>query len=272
VHLISTGECLNAVQAKGYFRENFGRIIPASSIKEALRRNGLRSRIRRKKPLLGERHRRLRYQFALDHKDWTDDDWKKVIWSDESKFEVFGTRGREYCWRRPGEMLMPHHVKPIVKHGGGSVMIWGCMTSQGVGFMCRIDNILDGELYREILNGEFLDTLEWYGLDWGQIIFQHDNDPKHTAKLTRSWFPANGVSLLNWPPCSPDLNPMENVWAEIGRFVRNQQSLPKNRAELWAALQEAWNSIGPALCTKLIGTMRERIRDVLKAKGGYTRW
>ena len=75
------------------------------------------------------------------------EDWKRVIWSDESKLNLFGSDGRIYCWKSSKEPLRPHHVKPTVKHGGGSIMVWGCMTPEGVGYLCRIDGGLNAELY-----------------------------------------------------------------------------------------------------------------------------
>jgi hypothetical protein len=75
---------------------------------------------------------------------------------------------------------------------GGNIMVWGCVYSKGVGHLCRID----GELYRQILNDEFVATLNWYSLSKEEIVFQQDNDPKHMAKLTTKWFEDNKITLL----------------------------------------------------------------------------
>ena len=71
-----------------------------------------------------------------------------MVWSDESKFQIFGSDGRQYCWRKEGEALKDAHIKSTVKFGGGSVFVWGCFTCHGVGFLCKIDGSLDAELYR----------------------------------------------------------------------------------------------------------------------------
>ena len=78
-------------------------------------------------------------------------------------------------------------MKQTIKHGGGSMMIWGYMTAQGVGFMCKIDSIMDQYLYRSILEDELLKTIEFYELEPKHVIFQHDNDPKHKAKSIQNW-------------------------------------------------------------------------------------
>ena len=88
-------------------------------------------------------------------------------------------------------------VKPTIKYGAGNIMVWGCFTSKGDRFfLCQIENGLDSALYREILNDEFKATVNWYQMDLKEIIFQQDNDPKHTAKLTKQWFENNNIKSI----------------------------------------------------------------------------
>jgi len=136
-------------------------------------------------------------------------------------FKVFGSSGRKYCWRRRGQLLSDSQVYPKAKHGGGNIMVWGCFTCHGVGYLCRINQSLDAELYRQILDIDFKGTLAFYNLEKDKIIFQQDNDPKHTAKLTKQWFIDNQIPLLEWPVQSPDLNPMEYLWSEIDSRLGN---------------------------------------------------
>src|SRR6185369_10602063 len=188
VRKIKTGECSTAVAVQKKLRTDDEVIISSNTVRRVLRRHGYEARVKRKRPLLMEKHRKKRLNFAKEHKDWTIDDWSKVIWSDESKFQLFGSDGREYYWKRPEELLKPRHVQPTVKFGGGRIFVWGCMTWEGIGYMCRIKSKLNAQLYVDILEEDFQKTLDYYGLSPNDIIFMQDNDPKHKAKRTRRWF------------------------------------------------------------------------------------
>ncbi len=126
-----------------------------------------------------------RLEFAKKHQEWTADDWKRVIFSDETKINRFNSDGRSWAWFREAGELDSRTVHQIPKHGGGGVMIWGCMAWQGVGYMCKIDGNMDQHLYKTILEDDLMKTIDFYDLDSSKIIFQHDNDPKHTAKSVR---------------------------------------------------------------------------------------
>ena len=88
--------------------------------------------VKTKRPLLSAKHHKACFDFAYAHKDWTLDDWKRVIWSDETKINRLGSDGRKWVWKKSGERLSDRLVEGTVKFGGGSVMIWGCMTWEGV--------------------------------------------------------------------------------------------------------------------------------------------
>jgi transposase len=271
-HLTSSGKILTAVDIQKHLQSSKLASTSTGTIRNSLKRMGLRARVRRRAPLLRPIHRRKRLDFCNKYKNWTMEDWRRVIWSDETKVNLFGSDGKSYCWRIPGAPTKDHHFQPTIKHGGGSIFLWGCMTSNGVGFMAKINNGLDSKLYTEILQGELLESLKWYGMKMDEIIFQHDNDPKHTAFCTKKWLARSGLRVLDWPSQSPDLNPIEHLWAELKKRVRNRQKPPTTLNELWEAVEEEWNDIPRDFCLKLIDTMPARIRDVLKAKGGNTCW
>ena len=100
------------------------------------------------------------------------EDWKCVIWSDETKINHIGSDGRKWAWKRAGEGLSDRLVEGTVKFGGGSVMLWGCMTWEGFGFACRIEGKMDADLYVQILEEELQQTLGFFDKSQEDIIFQ----------------------------------------------------------------------------------------------------
>lgn len=272
IRRIMTDEAPTAVALQKSLKINEKINVSANTIRRALKRHGMVARVKRKKPLLSKTHRHKRLAFAKKYMHWTVEDWERVIWSDESKFQIFGSDGRQYCWKREGENLDNRLVKPTVKFGGGSVFVWGCFTSKGVGYLCRIDGGLDAELYCKILSEDFMETLNYYGLEVENIIFQQDNDPKHTAKRTAKWFEENKINVLSWPAQSPDLNPIEHLWNDVDHRLRLLNVEIKGKDSLWEHVSKIWNETSKDTCDKLIKSMPERVRDVYKVSGGYTRW
>ena len=94
--------------------------------------------VKSKCPLFSAKHCKACLDFAYAHKDWTVDDWKRVIWSDETKINCLGSDGHKWAWKKAGEGLSNRLVEGTVKFGGGSVVMWGCLTWQGVGLPLRL--------------------------------------------------------------------------------------------------------------------------------------
>jgi transposase len=246
--------------------------VTAQTIRNALKRRGLKAAAKVKKPLLTKRHRRLRMLFARKYEQWTVEDWKRVVFSDETKVNRYGSDGRKWCWKQRGALLPSHQVSPTVKHGGGSLMVWGCFMAQGVGNLVRIDATMDRHVYLQILQEDLLGSLDWYGVDKTKIVFQHDNDPKHTSNIVTAWLANEHIEVLDWPPQSPDLNPIEHVWRHFKMELAKHPTMATSMHELWERAEEAWNKIPTELLVHLIESMPEGIATVIAANGGYTRF
>ena len=185
--------------------------VHTSTISRSLHKAGLYGRVARKKPLLKKPNLKARMEFVKKYVDDTADMWKKVLWSDETKIELFGLKSKRYVWRKPKTAHYPVNTIPSVKHGGGSIMLWGCFSSAGTGKLVRIEGRMDGAKYRRILEENLFESAKTLKLG-RKFTFQQDNDPKHKAKATLEWLNKKRINVLEWPSQSPDLN-------LIGKFI-----------------------------------------------------
>ncbi|CAK5267780.1 unnamed protein product [Mycena citricolor] len=256
----------NATELKDAFFPD----VSVKTIKRNLRIAGLEAHIRRPIPFISALNLKRRKEWGESHVHWQVEDWKRVLFSDESIFRLFGSDGIEWCWRKPSERLDPRFTKKRVKHGGGKITVWGMITPHGLGRLVRIDGNLNKELYREILKDDLLGTLDDLDLDPRDYIFQQDNDPKHTARIVTTWFAENHIAVLPWPASSPDMNIIEHVWSHLDKKVRKRKPLPSNVEQLWTALQEEWARIDEGYIESLYDSMPRRIRALIAAKGGNT--
>ncbi|EIE91413.1 hypothetical protein RO3G_16124 [Rhizopus delemar RA 99-880] len=193
-----------------------------------------------------------RLEWAKKHQDWTVEEWRKVVFSDETKINVWGSDGCKYYWKRPNDPLQPHHPELTVKHGAGKLMMWGCITSEGPGYACQIyDGNMNANVYRHILDTTLRDTMQYYNFNWSNIYFQHDNDPKHKAKSTMDWLDNHQVRYISdWSPQSPDLNPIEHVWHQLKLKLSCYERRAKNTDELWERVEKVWNGFDKELCQR----------------------
>jgi transposase len=269
---ITSGRIDTAVGLARDLKDSIGVEVGPDTVRRALKEAGMKAVTKKKKPYLQPRHIRQRLEFALRHQSWTVDDWKRVIWSDETKINRMGSDGRKWVWKKPSNTLISREIQPTMKFGGGNLMFWGCMTAKGVGYGCRIDGRMNADIYTSILNDFLLPTIKYYKLNKRTAIFQQDNDSKHSSQTARKWLETNKINILAWPPQSPDLNPMEHLWQHLKKKLGEYNTEPCGILELWERVEKEWDKIPVDICTKLIESMPKRIAEVLKAKGGYTNY
>ncbi len=233
-----------------------------STITAALHQSGLYGRVAWRKPLLSARHMKARME---DSKMVTN----KILWSDETKIELFDLNSKRYVWRKPGTAHHLSNTVPTVKHGGGSIMLWGCFSAAGTGRLVAIEGKMNAAKYRDILDENLLQSAQDIRLG-RRFTFQQDNDPKPTAKITKEWLHNNSVTFLEGPSQSPGLNPIEHLWRDLKMAVH--QRLPSNLTKLERICKEEWQRIPKSRCEKLVASFPKRLMAVLKQKGASTKY
>ena len=249
------------------FSKTSGKSISRDSVSRRLKDRGLYAMVPLSKPLVSKKNQKTRLAFAAKHVVWSEEQWNQVWFSDESKFNVFGSDGRVHVRRKTGERFSPNCVKTTVKFGGGSVMVWGMISSSGVGPLIRLHGKVNAEVYKQLLDQHVLPV--FYASSQNPVFMQ-DNAPCHKAKKVMDFLKANNVTTMEWPPQSPDLNPIENVWKLIGE--RTQKSNPKNQDHLWRLLSNEWNQITPLFCNNLIKSCNRRCAAVIERRGLFTKY
>ena len=268
---ITTGRLDNAVQATKFINNIIPHPVCPQTVRNILKANNFCSVVKKKCPLLKRQHRINHLKFAKYHENWTVEDWKRVLWSDETKINRIGSDGRVYTWKQRGEQLSDRTTTPTVKHGGGNnLVVWGCMGWNGVGKLVEVQRTMDAQQYCDILDDGLEESFEKLEMDEGERIFQQDNDPKHTSKKATQWFEDNGIEVLAWPAQSPDINPIKHLWVHLKKELQKYSTSPKGVHELWDRVVEKWNGIPVGTCQKLIESMPRRIQAVIRANGGHT--
>lgn len=262
-----------AVQVKRAVLRDFGMFVSADTVRRGLREGGLRAIEKKKKPALTEKQQKARYEWALRHQHWTMDDWRRVIWSDEVRIALYGSDGRSWAWKAPDAPLQREHVRQTKKFGGGSIMVWSCISWQGIGFMSLIEGTMNGELYLEVMKDELWQSIDEAGLNPREVIYMHDNASPHTTKTNVEWLDKQPFKTMVWPANSPDLNPIENMWSRLKyKLFHEYDDPPKGINMLWDRTVETWYNIERDEVRKYMETMPKRVQHVLKSKGMWIKY
>ncbi len=140
-----------------------GQHVSTQTIRHTLHPIGLHGCHPRRKPLLKMMHKKARKQFAKDKQTKDMDYWNRVLWSDETKINVCGSDGVKRMWRQSGEEYKDKCVLPTIKHGGGSVMVLGCMSASGTGELQFIEGTMNANMYCDILKQSMIPSLRRLG-------------------------------------------------------------------------------------------------------------
>lgn len=242
------------------------------------------------KPRLTQAMMKKRLNWAKKYKKFSLNDWERVYlyiytcfiikyfiilifqvcFSDESMFQVLDEKSK-FVRRKSDEKFLSECTAPTIKHPL-SVMVWSVISMKGLGPLYIVDGTMNAVKYQTVLEEELLPTLESWTEEDKNLIFMHDGAPCHKAKVVQTFLNQNNVEVLDWPGNSPDMNPIENVWAVIKSELSRMR--PTNKKQVVEYLKDIWNNNLkiPEVIQHCIQSMPRRIKAVLDAKGGPTKY
>jgi transposase len=246
----------------------------ASTARRVMHEQGLKAMHMVKKPLLTREHKRKRLEFARAHRDWTVEQWKQVIFSDETLIPARSSDAHKVVWTKPTHALNPKLVIPTVQGGGVAIMVWGCISQYGFHDLILLDGTVDGAGYAKVLQDYLLPIIQQY---FGQhpCIFQQDGASVHRTNKAVTFFHEHNLQVLEWPAHSPDLNIIEHVWHYLKERVR-QLPIASSKENLWSNVQMVlecmWSEEMTQKVNELYESLPNRMQAVVDAHGGNTRY
>ena len=228
----------------------------------------LKSYVAAKKPLLTKRMKQNRIKFARKYLRWTPQMWRKCVYTDESSFETSIGCGYRRVRRKHGEnRYQEKFTKKTTKHPP-SIMIWACISAKGPGQICLLppNTRINSRLYVKVLKECLLPSMACFR---SETMFQDKATP-HTSKMTTLYLKESRIHTVTLPGSSPDLNPIENCFSFVKSKLEKEDtsSLPKLRS----CIRSKWNKLDRKYLEKICCSMPRRLREVLKRKGGMTKY
>jgi transposase len=238
-------------------------------LQKFLSKSGFKKRHPSLKPPLSAANRAKRLAFA---KKWMNGNvctLENVIWTDECRVASNPNNRRISLWTNTGEV--PNQVK--MHSGGNSVMFWGCFSQHGTGNLVSLKGTMDGKEYVEVLKENLLEEFKNGKKNIpGTWRLMQDNAPCHTSKLVKGFLARHKIEFIDWPPYSPDLNPIENIWSWMKHILDVEYSVCQSAEEIEERFFEIWRKITPEMCGKYCANYERRLLAVIEAKGGYTKY
>ena len=220
-----------------------------------------------KNPLISSINQENRLIWSKKFIEKSSDFWDNIVWSDETMVRSNPQHKDLFFKARNGEIQRKNLVNAKSQNEGVRVMFWGCFSKHDLGPLVPIEGILNSEKYKELLEKYLVPIFEKSDK---KLIFMQDNAPIHKSKLVNEFLADHGIPTLQWPAQSPDLNPIENMWAVLkGRRAR-QKLTPKTKKDLIDQMTELWSNIETDFRRNLSNSIPKRLSKVIKNKGKQT--
>ena len=249
--------------------------MSARTIDRRLQEAGLFGRVALRKQVFDEDDKKKRLSFAEGYKNWTEEQWERVVFADEAIVQGYGgsKSGREFVRRPKGlkEAFKSEYMAHTLPHPV-QLNIWACFSASGLGY-CHIHNeTLNGKSFTRILDDNLLASADLLFTETPrqQWWFLQDNAPTHRANVAQTWLHNHGVNSLDFPPYSPDLNPIENLWQHLEKRV--EARIPSEFEELQDVIADEWTKTPIDFLIKLAHSMPKRCLAVIAAGGDHTHY
>ncbi|GFW80669.1 transposable element Tcb2 transposase [Trichonephila clavipes] len=213
-------------------------------------------------------HRRRRSLWCREHRNWRDNEWGRVLFTDESRFSLSSDSHRILIWRERGSGNHPSNTIERDRYGGRGVLVWGgIMLGSHTDLHIFDAGSVNGTRYcNEIL----LPYVRLFRGAMGlQFLFMNDNAPCHRTVAAEQLLESEDIERMDWPARSPDLNPIQHVWDFLGRRLAARTLPPVTIRELRLALQDEWAAMPQQLIDTLILSMGRRCETSLAVRGDH---
>lgn len=235
--------------------------VSHSTIYRALRSNkNIKYGKLKRETKLTERHIKARMMWAKKYQTFSTE-WKNVLFSDEKKWNLDGPDGYYSFWQDKRSNSVMSQV-PNCRH---SIMVWGCFSSNKKLDLHIINDKMDSQKYQSILEKRIKPL--FMSRNTSNLLFQSDNAPVHVSCSTNKWLSNNGINCIDWPPVSPDLNPIENLWGILSQRIYGNGTVFTCKSDLEKAIRREWAKIAPSTLSSLSESMKDRVFDLIKCNG-----
>ena len=240
----------------------------ANTARRRIRSSDIKSCCATNKIFLTEANKQRRVEFAYEYIN-QGNIWETVIFSDEKTFQSCNN-GKIRVYRPSGTRYDERYTNKTNQSGRFSINVWGWISARGPGVCQIVQGRLNAPLYCNILNQVMIPSVDAvYGQDF---IFQQDNAPIHKARIVQNYLEENQIRVLPWPSKSPDINPIENVWGEMTKFMYKHNFQPRTRDELSQRIMEAWDTITQEYTRNLVLSMPRCLQALIDNNGATTKY